>query len=160
MYKEYREIFLPEKGVRGLLGVLIDLLSWLRIYRQRDFWIQIAAVTVGVFLWIIILPNEEVVRAIAATPTLIFLTFIMTNIVWAICRKPYSCVIGGSIGYGLYNFAVGVIVHHLSLTEILKTILLGVVYGFVFSWFAFAIFYFVRLIKITEKKEEQKQSQS
>ena len=146
--------------MRGLLGALIDILNWLRIYRQRDFWIQIATVTVGIFLWIIILPGEEVVGAIAATPTLIFLNFIMTNIVWAISRKPYSCVVGGSIGYGLYNFAVGVIVHHLSLTEILMYIFLGIVYGFVFTWFAFAIFYFVGLIKISKKKEEREQSQT
>ena len=145
---------MSEKEVRGLLGVFIDLLNWLRIYKQRDFWVQIAAVTVGVFLWIIILPSEEIVGAIAATPTLILLNFIMTNIVWAISRKPYSCVIGGSAGYGLYNFAVGAIVHHLSLTEILKTILLGVIYGFVFTWFAFAIFYFIGLIKRGKKKEE------
>jgi len=154
MYRENREISLSEKGVRGLLGFLIDLLNWLRIYKQREFWIQIAAVTVGIFLWIIILPSEEIGGAIAATPTLIFLNFIMTNIVWAISRKPYSCVIGGSIGYGLYNFAVGAIVHHLSLIEILKSILLGVVYGFVFTWFAFAIFYFIGLIKRGKKKEE------
>ncbi|NIO36485.1 hypothetical protein GTO27_02155, partial [Candidatus Bathyarchaeota archaeon] len=68
---------MSEKGVRGLLGVLVDLLNWLRIYRQRDFWIQIAAVTIGVFLWIIVLPSEEVIGAVAATPVLIFLNFIM-----------------------------------------------------------------------------------
>ena len=151
---------MSEKGVRGLLGVFIDLLNWLRIYRQRDFWIQIAAVTAGVFLWIFILPSEDVVGAIAAIPTLILLNFIMTNIVWAISRKPYSCVIGGSIGYGLYNFAVGAIVYHLSLAEILLNILLGVVYGFVFTWFAFAIFYLVGLVKMSRKAEEKKQSQT
>ena len=150
---------MSEKGVRGLLGAFIDLLNWLRIYRQREFWIQIAAVTVGVFLWIIILPSEETGGAIAATPTLIFLNFIMTNIVWAISRKPYSCIIGGSIAYGLYNFAVGAIVHHLSLTEILKSILLGAVYGFVFTWLAFAIFFFIGLIKRGKKEEEKRQPQ-
>ncbi len=160
MYAGNGEILLSEKGVRGLLGVFIDLLNWLRIYKQRDFWIQIAAVTVGVFLWIIILPSEEIAGAIAAAPTLIFLNFIMTNIVWAISRKPYSCVIGGSIGYGIYNFAVGAIVHHLSLAEIPTNILIGVVYGFVFTWFAFAIFYFIGLIKKSEKREEQMQSQT
>jgi len=154
--KKNREILLSEKGVRGLAGVFIDLLSWLRIYRQRAFWIQIVAVIVGVFLWIPL--NEEVIRAIAAAPVLIFLNVIMTNIVWAISRKPYSCIIGGSIGYGLYNLAVGVIVYHLSLTEILLNILLGMVYGFVFTWFAFIIFYFIGLIKLGKKKEEQKQS--
>ena len=98
---------MSEKGLRGLPGVLVDLLRWLRIYRQRAFWIQIVTVIVGVFLWIPL--NEEVVGAIMAAPILIFLNAIMTNIVWAISRKPYSCVIGGSIGYGLYNLAVGVI---------------------------------------------------
>jgi len=148
---------MSEKKVRGLLGVFIDLLNWLRMYKRRDFWIQIAAVTVGIFLWIIILPGEEIIKAVAAVPVLFLLNFIMTNIVWAISRKPYSCVIGGAIGYGLYNFAVGVIVHHLPLTEVLKSLSVGMLYGFVFTWLAFAIFYFVRLIKITKKKEEHKQ---
>jgi len=151
---------MSEEKVRGLLGVLIDLLNWLRMYKQRDFWIQIAAVIVGVFLWIIILPGEEIVRAVAAVPVLVFLNFVMTNIVWAISRKPYSCVIGGAIGYGLYNLAVGVVVHHLPLTGALRSLLIGMVYGFVFTWLAFAIFYFVRLIKITKKKEENKQPQT
>ncbi len=142
--------------MRGLLGVFIDILNWLRIYKQRAFWIQIAVVIVGVFLWIIILPSEEIIGVIRAALILIFLGAIMTNIVWAISRKPYSCVVGGSIGYGLYNFAVGVIGYHLSLTEILLDILLGVAYGFVFTWFAFIIFYFIGLIKIGKKKEEQK----
>ena len=142
--------------MRGLLGVFIDILNWLRIYKQRAFWIQIAVVIVGVFLWIIILPSEEIIGAIRAALILIFLGAIMTNIVWAISRKPYSCVVGGSIGYGLYNFAVGGMVYHLSLTEILLDILLGVAYGFVFTWFAFIIFYFIGLIKIGKKKEEQK----
>jgi len=44
---------MSEKRVRGLLGFLIDVLSWLRMYKQRDFWIQIAVVLVGVFLWVI-----------------------------------------------------------------------------------------------------------
>jgi hypothetical protein len=147
---------LSEKGLRGLPGVLVDILSWLRMYRQRAFWIQIAAAIVGVFLWIPL--NEEVVGAIAAAPILIILNAIMTNVVWAISRKPYSCIIGGTFGYGLYNLAVGVIVHHLSLTEVLVNILLGMVYGFVFTWFAFIIFYFIGFIKMGKKKEEQKQS--
>lgn len=151
---------MPEKNVRGLLGVFIDVLNWLRIYRQRDFWVQIVTVTVGVFLWVIILPSEEIAGAVAAALVLVFLNAIMTNIVWAISRKPYSCVIGGSIGYGLYNFAVGVIVHHLSLIEILAKIFLGMVYGFVFTWFAFVFFYSLGLVKIGKKKEEKKQSQT
>lgn len=149
---------MSEKGVRGLLGVLVDILSWLRIYRQRDFWIQIAASVVGVFLWIIILPGEEIVGAIAATPILVFLVFVMTNIVWAISRKPYSCILGGSLGYGLYNLAVGVIVHHNPLTKVLVDVLIGVIYGFVFSWFGFVVFYFLGLIKRNKNKAEQKRS--
>lgn len=149
---------MSEKGVRGLLGVLVDMLSWLRIYRQRDFWIQIAASVVGVFLWIIILPGEEIVGAIAATPILVFLVFVMTNIVWAISRKPYSCILGGSLGYGLYNLAVGVIVHRNPLTKVLVDVLIGVIYGFVFSWFGFVVFYFLGLIKRNKNKAEQKRS--
>lgn len=149
---------MSEKGLRGLPGVLIDILNWLRIYRQRDFWIQIAAVIVGIFLWVPL--NEKVIDAIAAAPILVLLNAIMTNIVWAISRKPYSCVIGGTIGYGLYNFAVGVIVHNHLLAQISLDILLGLVYGFVFSWFAFIIFYFIGLIKLGKKKEEQNQSQT
>jgi hypothetical protein len=152
-------VSLSEKGVRGLLGVLVDVLNWLRIYRQRDFWIQIAASVVGVFLWIIILPGEEIVGAIAATPALVFLVFVMTNIVWAISRKPYSCILGGSIGYGLYNLAVGAIVYRNSLTSVFVDVLRGMLYGFVFSWFGFVVFYFLGLIKRPQKKGEQKQSQ-
>ena len=102
---------MSETRVRGLLGFLIDILNWLRMYKQRDFWVQIATVIVGVFLWIVF---QGVVGAIGVILVLVFLNFIMTNIVWAISRKPYSCVVGGSIGYGLYNFAVGVIVHRQS----------------------------------------------
>ncbi|UCE43578.1 MAG: hypothetical protein JSV57_04250 [Candidatus Bathyarchaeota archaeon] len=143
-----------DKGVRGLLGFLIDVLSWLRMYKQRDFWIQIAAVAVGILLWIIF---EGVDGAVRVFLILVFLNFIMTNITWAISRKPYSCVIGGSIGYGLYNLAVGAVVHHQSLTEILLNSIIGVAYGFVFTWFAFAIFYFIGLIKTGKKKEERQQ---
>ena len=151
---------MSEKRVRGLLGFFIDILNWLRMYRQRDFWVQIAAVVVGVFLWIVF---QGVSGALGVLLVLVFLSFIMTNIVWAISRKPYSCVIGGSIGYGLYNFAVGVIVYHQSLTSVLMNILVGVAYGFVFTWFAFAIFYFIGLIKVGKigrKKEERKQPQT
>ena len=150
---------MSEKGVRGLLGVLVDVLNWLRIYKQRDFWIQIAASVVGVFLWIIILPGEEIVGAIAAIPALVFLVFVMTNIVWAISRKPYSCILGGSMGYGLYNLALDAIAHHHALAEVLVDVLVGVIYGFVFSWFGFVVFYFLGLIKRPQKKGEQKQSQ-
>ncbi|UCC33300.1 MAG: hypothetical protein JSW53_05910 [Candidatus Bathyarchaeota archaeon] len=143
-----------DKGVRGLLGFLIDVLSWLRIYRQRDFWVQIAAVAVGVLLWSIF---EEVVGDIRVFVILGLLNFVMTNIVWAISRKPYSCVIGGSVGYGLYNLAVSAIEHHRSLTEVLLSSIIGVAYGFVFTWFAFAIFYLIGLIKRGKKREERKQ---
>ena len=148
---------MSEEKVSGLLGVLIDLLNWLRMYKQRAFWIQIAAVIVGIFLWVTF---EGVFGAIGAVPVLVLLNFIMTNIVWAISRKPYSCVVGGSIGYGLYNLTVGVVVYHHTLTEVLRSLLIGLVYGFVFTWFAFAILYFVGLIKITKKKKEHKQPQS
>lgn len=151
---------LTDKGVRGFFGVLLDILSFLRIYRQRDFWVQIAAMTAGVFLWIMILPGAEVIRATAAVPPLMVLNFIMTNIVWAISKKPYSCVIGGSIGYGLYNLAVGAIVYHSVLTRLLIDTLVGVVYGFVFTWFAFMIFYFFGLVKKAERKEERTQSRT
>ncbi len=149
---------MSEKGVRGPLGVLADVLNWLRIYRQRDFWIQIAASVVGVFLWIIILPGEEIVGAIAAIPALVFLVFVMTNIVWAISRKPYSCILGGSIGYGLYNLAVGVILHRNPLPMVLVDVFVGMIYGFVFSWFGFVVFYFLGLIKRPQKEGEQKPS--
>ncbi len=138
---------MSEGEARGSLGVFADLVNFLRIYKERDFWIQIAATILGIFLWMIILPSQEIFGAIAASPTLIFLNFIMTNIVWAASRKPYSCILGSSFGYGLYNLAVSVIVYHLSLSEILKSTFLGTVYGFVFAWFAFVIFNFVGLVK-------------
>jgi len=145
--------------VRGLLGVFLDLLNWLRIYRQRDFWIQIATVIVGVILWAIIFLTE-VSGAIAVMLGLIFLSAIMTNIVWAISKKPYSCVLGGFIGYGLYYLAIAVVAYHLPLADILWYIFSGAIYGFIFSWFAFIIFYFIGLIKISRKKEEPKLPQT
>jgi hypothetical protein len=145
---------LPQENVRGILGVLMDLLSWLRIYRQRAFWIQIAAAIVGVVLWILILPSETLAGAIAAFPTLVLLSFIMTNIVWAASKKPYSCIVGSSIGYGLYNLAVIAIQRpDLSMLDAIVYVFLGVVYGFVFSWFAFFIFNVIGLIKFERKKK-------
>lgn len=146
---------MSEKGLRGVLGVLADLLNWLRIYRQRDFWIQVATTIVGVFLWVAILPGEEFIGAIAAAPTLIFLNFAMTNIVWAISRKPYSCVLGGVVGYALYNFAVGVLVHRLSLLGIIGAIFLGTIYGFVFTSFALMIFFFLGFVKPSDKNKSR-----
>jgi hypothetical protein len=140
---------LPQENVRGILGVLIDLLSWLRIYRQRAFWIQIAAAIVGILLWIIIYPDEA-----ATVPTVAFITFIMTNVVWAASKKPYSCIIGSSIGYGLYNLAaIAINKPELSILEAIFQVLLGVVVGFVFSWFAFFIFNILGLIKFERRKQ-------
>jgi hypothetical protein len=145
---------LPQENVRGILGGLIDLLSWLRIYTQRAFWIQIAAAIVGILLWIIILPDESLGGAIAAFPTLVLLSFIMTNIVWAASKKPYSCIVGSSIGYGIYNLAVIAILRRdLSALDAVIYVLLGLVYGFVFSWFAFFIFTVLGLIKFERKKQ-------
>ena len=138
------------KDARGLLAVLVDLLKLLRIYKQRDFWIQVAAGFVGIFLWVIV--REDIAGAIAATPSLFVLTFIMINVIWAGSQKPYSCVLGSLIGYGLYNLAVGVIVHHISITELLVAVFFGVIYGFVFSSFAFMIFNFLGLIKAKQDK--------
>lgn len=145
---------MPQENVRGILGGLLDLLSWLRIYKQRAFWIQIAAAIVGILLWIIILPDESLGGAIAAFPTLVFLSFILTNIVWAASKKPYSCIVGSSIGYGIYNLAVIAILRRdLSALDAIIYVFLGVVYGFVFSWFAFFIFTVIGLIKFERKKQ-------
>lgn len=147
---------MPQENVRGSLGALIDLLNWLRIYKQRAFWIQIAATIVGILLWIVILPDESLGGAITAFPTLVFLSFIMTNIVWAASKKPYSCIVGSSIGYGIYNLAVIAILRHdLSALDAVIYVFLGVVYGFVFSWFAFFIFNVLGLIKFGRKKQEK-----
>lgn len=144
---------MPQENVRGIFGVLIDLLSWLRIYRQRAFWIQIAATIVGILLWIVILPSESLGGAISALPTLVFLSFIMTNVVWAASKKPYSCIVGSSVGYGLYNLAVSAIVYQTPVLEAIMYVFLGIVYGFVFSWFSFFIFNVVGLIKMERKKQ-------
>jgi drug/metabolite transporter (DMT)-like permease len=145
---------LPQETPRGILGALIDLLSWLRIYKQRAFWIQIAAAIVGILLWIIILPEESIGGALTAFPTLVFLSFIMTNIVWAASKRPYSCIVGSSIGYGIYNLAVIAILRHdLSALDGVIYVVLGVIYGFVFSWFAFFIFNVLGLIKFERKKQ-------
>ena len=138
---------------RGVLGVLADLLNWLRMYKERAFWYQIFATILGVFLWFLVRPGEELVHPISLA-IIIFIDSIMTNIFWASLRKPYSCVIGGSVGNGLYNFAAGVIAYKHSGLKLLSDIVLGVVNGFVFTWFAFIIFYSVGLIKLREKSEE------
>jgi hypothetical protein len=145
---------LPQENVRGSLSALIDLLNWLRIYKQRAFWIQIAAAIVGILLWIVILPDESLGGAITAFPTLVFLCFIMTNIVWAASKKPYSCIVGSSIGYGIYNLAVIAILRRSALDAVIY-VFLGVVYGFVFSWFAFFIFNVLGLIKFGRRKQEK-----
>ena len=150
---------MSQETPRGVLGGLIDLLNWLRIYRQRAFWIQIAAAIVGILLWIIILPEESIGGALVAFPTLAFLSFIMTNIVWAASKKSYSCIVGSSVGYGIYNLAVIAILRHdLSALDAVVYVFLGVVYGFVFSWFAFFIFNVLGLIKF-ERKKPAKDSQ-
>ena len=136
---------------RGLLGFFVDLLNWLRIYKERDFWIQIAIVFVGIILWMVILPPEGMGGVVRALPSLFILCFIMTNITWAISRKPYSSIIGSLIGYGLYNIAVGIIVYRLSISDILVFTLLGTIYGLVFSWFAFTIFRLVGLVKFRKQ---------
>lgn len=143
------ETSLPQENVRGILGALIDLFNWLRIYKQRAFWIQIAAAIVGILLWIIVYPDEA-----ATVPTVAFITFIMTNVVWAASKKPYSCIIGSSIGYGIYNLAaIAINKPELSMLEAIFQVLLGVVVGFVFSWFAFFIFNAIGLIKFERKKQ-------
>ncbi len=136
---------------RGVLVVLADLLNWLRMYKKRAFWYQIFATILGVFLWLLIswIPINPFSLAI-----IIFIDSIMTNIFWASLKKPYSCVIGGSVGNGLYNFAVSVLVHKHSGLQTVEDVVLGVVHGFVFTWFAFIIFYSVGLIKLREKSEE------
>jgi hypothetical protein len=145
---------LSQENVRGSLGVLMDLLNWLRIYRQRAFWIQIAANLVGILLWIFILPDESLGGAVAALPTLFLICFIITNVIWAASKRPYSCIIGSSIGYAIYNLAVIAILRlALSALDAVIYVLLGLVYGFVFSWFAFFIFTVLGLIKFERKKQ-------
>jgi hypothetical protein len=146
---------LSQQNVRGILGVLIDLLNWFRIYKQRDFWIQIAAAIVGILLWGLIYPEEA-----AATPMLALLSFIMTNVVWAASKKPYSCIVGSSIGYGIYNLAVGAIVKDLSVVDAVIQVFVGMVIGFVFSWFAFFIFTVLGLIKWRGRDREKTSSDS
>ena len=155
---------MSQENVRGIFGALIDLLNWLRIYRQRAFWIQIAAAIVCILLWIFILPDESLGGAITAFLTLVFLSFIMTNVVWAASKKPYSCIVGSSIGYALYNLAVIAVgsatVYHFSAVDAVAYVFLGVVYGFVFSWFAFFIFNVLGLIKFERKKRGKENTTS
>jgi hypothetical protein len=135
---------------RGFLVVFADLLNWLRMYRERAFWYQIFATILGVFLWFLI--SGILVHPLSLA-IIIFIDSIMTNIFWASLRKPYSCVIGGSVGTGLYNFMAALSRQHSGL-EIVNDVVLGIVNGFVFTWFAFIIFYSVGLIKLRKKSEE------
>ncbi|UCG94530.1 MAG: hypothetical protein JSW13_01880 [Candidatus Aerophobus sp.] len=136
---------------RGILVVFADLINWLKMYRERAFWYQIFATILGVLLWFLI--AGILVHPISLA-IIILIDSIMTNIFWASLRKPYSCVIGGSVGNGLYNFVAGALFHKHSGLEIVNDLVLGVVHGFVFTWFAFIIFYSLGLIKLRKKSEE------
>jgi len=120
------------------------------MYREKAFWYQIFATILGVFLWFLI--SGISVHPISLA-IIILINSIMTNIFWAILRKPYSCVVGSSVGTGLYNLVAALSKQHSGL-EIVNDVVLGIVHGFVFTWFAFIIFYSVGLIKLSKKSEE------
>ena len=141
-------------ATRGFAGVLADVLNWLRMYKQRAFWVQIGATISAVLLWVPFVMGD-------LTPSLVvnlivvvsFLCSVVTNIVWAGLRKEYSCVIGTIIGFGLFYTAWGVVVRHFEdLMGILYMLLNGLVFGALFGYMAFLVFAISGLIHIPRKR--------
>ena len=90
-------------ATRGFAAVLADILNWLRIYKQRAFWVQIGATISAVLLWAPFVAGLPTVSSLVnLVVTMALLCSILTNIVWAGLRKSYSCVIGTIIGFGLF----------------------------------------------------------
>ena len=141
-------------AARGLSAVLVDVLNWLKIYKQRAFWVQIAATVSAVLLWIPFVSGGFTEGLVVNLIVVVsFLCSVVTNIVWAGLRKSYSCVVGTIIGFGLFYAAWGVIVRQLKdLMEILLMLLNGFVFGALFGYMAFLVFAISGLISFPRKR--------
>lgn len=138
----------------GFAAVLADILNWLKIYRQRAFWVQIGATVSAVLLWVPFIMGDLtpslLINLIAAVG---FLCSIATNIVWAWLRKSYSCVIGTITGFGLYYMAWSALVPaSKELMQILFGLLMGFLNGALFGYMAFLVFAISGLIHFPRKR--------
>jgi len=143
-------------AARGFAAVLVDVLNFLKIYRQRAFWIQIGATVLAVLLWT---PFVSVGGDFAAglvvnlIVSLVFLCSVVTNLVWAGLRKNYSCVVGTIIGFGLFYTAWSVVVLQLrDLVEIVSGLLKGFLVGALFGYMAFLVFAVSGLIFVPRRR--------
>jgi len=144
---------MTKAATRGLSAVLVDVLSWLKIYRQRAFWVQIGATVLAVLLWIPFVLDMTAGLLVNLIVILAFLCSVVTNIVWAGLRKSYSCVIGTIIGFGLFYTAWSVIVVQLKdLVQILLVLLQAFLIGALFGYMAFLVFAISGLIHIPRKR--------
>jgi len=140
---------------RGFAAVLADVLNWLKIYKQRAFWVQIGATISAVLLWIPFAWGKDWTMGLAVNLVMVvtFLCSVVTNIVWAGLRKSYSCVIGTIIGFGLFYTTWCVIVLQLKeLTKILFWLFNGFVFGALFGYMAFLVFAISGLIHVPRKR--------
>jgi len=146
---------------RGLSAVLVDVLNWLKIYKQRAFWVQIGATVLAALLWapfaIDVSAGFSVdVFAVMVNlfATVAFLCSIVTNIVWAGLRKSYSCVVGAIVGFGLYYVAWSVFgpPQLRDSVGILLVLLQGFLFGALFGYMAFLVFAISGIISFPRKR--------
>jgi len=139
---------------RGLAAVLVDVFNWLKIYKQRAFWVQIGATVLAVLLWAPFVSGLPTVGSLVnLVVTMALLCSILTNIVWAGLRKSYSCVMGTIIGFGLFYTAWSAIVPSQdSMPHPLLALLLGFVNGALFGYMAFLVFAISGLIHVPRKR--------
>ncbi len=142
---------------RGITVIRRGLIKWLSIFKEGAFWYQIFAAVFGILLWIAFSELWDI-----PTSTIIILTticFIPTSIVWAGLKKPYSCVIGTTIGSGLYNLIVGALgPYSHSPIETLGYIAQGLLYGFMFAYLAFILFCILGLIHMPGRRKPTKET--
>ena len=140
-------------ATRGFAAVLVDILNWLKMYKQRAFWVQIAATVLAVLLWIPFVMDSTVGLLVNLVAIVGFLCSVVTNIVWAGLRKSYSCVIGTIIGFGLFYTAWGVIVLQFKdVMQILLGLLKGFLIGALFGYMAFLVFAISGIIYVPRKR--------
>jgi len=142
-------------AARGFGAFLADVLNWLKMYKQRAFWVQVGATVLAVLLWLPFVGGD-------VTPGLLvnlfvsvtFLCSVLTNIVWAGLRKSYSCVVGNIIGFGLFYAAWSVVVSPQArdLALVLTSLLKGFLVGALFGYMAFLVFAISGLISVPRRR--------
>jgi len=144
---------------RGLAAVLVDVLNWLKIYKQRAFWAQIAATVLAVLLWMPFVMGATAGSLVNLFVIVAFLCSVLTNIVWAGLRKSYSCVIGTILGFGLFYATWSVLVLlQRDLVQISLVLLQGFLFGALFGYMAFLVFAISGLISVPRRRRLNSES--